>query len=53
MTEEGLPFLILFYNPEHTEIKQVFRERVHEELIHEKGIALMKCLLIIVILITR
>lgn len=37
MTEEGLPFLILFYNPEHTEIKQVFRERVHEELSHEKG----------------
>ena len=38
MTEEGLPFLILFYHPEHTETKNTFRAKVQEELSHEKGL---------------
>lgn len=37
MTEEGLPFLIMFYHPDHPETKQTFRDRVMAEVPNEKG----------------
>ncbi|XP_019638105.1 PREDICTED: endoplasmic reticulum resident protein 44-like isoform X2 [Branchiostoma belcheri] len=37
LTEEGLPFLILFHNPEDAQIVQKFNQIVSRELLHEKG----------------
>ena len=37
MTEEGLPLLILFYNPDEPEVKEEFKERVMSELAEFKG----------------
>ncbi|KAL5489545.1 hypothetical protein EMCRGX_G018649 [Ephydatia muelleri] len=36
LTEEGLPFLILFYDPEQPEIKETFRQKVEEELMDQR-----------------
>ena len=38
LTEEGLPFLILFYNPDDASSKQVFRSKVEQELLSQKGL---------------
>ncbi|XP_019855522.1 PREDICTED: endoplasmic reticulum resident protein 44-like isoform X2 [Amphimedon queenslandica] len=37
LTEEGLPFFILFYHPDNPDIKAVFKRRVEEELLRHKG----------------
>lgn len=37
LTEEGLPFMILFYHPDNLETKTTFKQKVQEELTHEKG----------------
>ncbi|XP_002736479.1 endoplasmic reticulum resident protein 44-like [Saccoglossus kowalevskii] len=37
LTEEGLPFVILFHKPDDVEIIQTFNQVVARELIHEKG----------------
>ena len=37
LTEEGLPFMILFYHPDNQETKATFKQKVQEELTHEKG----------------
>lgn len=36
LTEEGLPFLILFYDPDQPEIKQTFQHKVEEELMDQR-----------------
>lgn len=36
LTEEGLPFLILFYNPEHLDIIKDYKAIVETQLISEK-----------------
>lgn len=37
MTEEGLPLLILFYHPEDTSTKDLFKQRVEAELKDQRG----------------
>lgn len=37
MTEEGLPFLILFHMKEDTESLEIFQNEVARQLISEKG----------------
>ncbi|XP_031572662.1 endoplasmic reticulum resident protein 44-like [Actinia tenebrosa] len=37
LTEEGIPFLLLFYNPENTQSIEEFKTEVAKQLIHEKG----------------
>ena len=36
MTELGLPFVLLFYDPEHTEAIKSFKEVIEKELLDEK-----------------
>lgn len=36
LTEEGLPFMILFYHPNNTAPIKEFKARVEAELLHEK-----------------
>lgn len=36
LTEEGMPFMILFYNPNNTIPIKDYKARVEEELLHEK-----------------
>ena len=37
LTEEGLPLLLLFYNPDDPSIKETFRKRVEAELGQHRG----------------
>ena len=37
LTEEGLPLLLLFYNPDDPSIKEVYRKRVEAELGQHRG----------------
>ena len=37
MTEEGLPLLLLFYHPDDTSVKEVFKRRVEAELGEHRG----------------
>lgn len=37
MTELGIPLLILFYHPDHTEVKELFKSRVEDELKDHRG----------------
>ena len=37
LTEEGLPFLLLFHHPEDTTSIEVFKSEVAKQLIQEKG----------------
>lgn len=37
LTEEGLPFLILFYNPDERDIIDQFQLEVARQLLPEKG----------------
>lgn len=37
LTEEGIPFLLLFYNPNDKKSIEEFKEEVAKQLIHEKG----------------
>lgn len=37
LTEEGLPFLLLFHHPEDTASIEVFKSEVAKQLIQEKG----------------
>ena len=37
LTEEGLPLLLLFYNPDDPSIKDTFRKRVEAELGQHRG----------------
>jgi endoplasmic reticulum resident protein 44 len=37
LTEEGLPFLILFHHPDDTETVDVFNQEVSKQLLHEKA----------------
>ena len=37
MTEEGLPLLILFYNPDDPSTKELFKQRVETELREHRG----------------
>ncbi|XP_028513934.1 endoplasmic reticulum resident protein 44 [Exaiptasia diaphana] len=37
LTEEGLPFLLLFYNPTDRKSIEEFKDEVAKQLIHEKG----------------
>ena len=37
MTEQGIPMLILFYHPEQPEVKEIFKERVKDELKDQRG----------------
>ena len=37
MTEEGLPLLILFYSPDDTSTKDLFKQRVEAELREHRG----------------
>ena len=43
LTEQGLPFLILFYDPDQPETKQVFRRVVEEQLLSERGVCVCVC----------
>ena len=36
-TEEGLPFLLLFYAPGDEESKKLFKQKVQEEVAHERS----------------
>ena len=38
LTEEGLPFLILFYDPDEPHTKKVFKQRVMDVLDEVKGL---------------
>ena len=42
LTEEGLPFLILFHKPDDLESVKLFEKEVQRQLIHEKSINLKK-----------
>ena len=37
MTEQGIPLLILFYHPDRTEVKELFRSKVADELKSHRG----------------
>jgi len=37
LTEEGLPLLLLFYSPDDTSTKDLFKQRVEAELLDQKG----------------
>lgn len=37
LTEEGLPLLLLFYNPDDTSVKELFKERIEAEIADQKG----------------
>lgn len=37
LTEEGLPFLLLFHHPEDTASIELFKSEVAKQLIQEKG----------------
>jgi len=37
MTEAGLPLLILFYHPDDTSVKELFKQRVEADLKEHKG----------------
>jgi len=45
LTEEGVPFLILFHNTEDTDTPERFRQIVASELIEQKS----KCLAVIAV----
>jgi endoplasmic reticulum resident protein 44 len=38
LTEEGLPFLILFHKPDDMDSVKIFEKEVQHQLAHEKGI---------------
>jgi len=42
LTEEGLPFVILFHKPDDLESVKLFEKEVQRQLIHEKSINLKK-----------
>jgi endoplasmic reticulum resident protein 44 len=37
LTEEGIPFLLLFYNPEDKKSIEEYKHEVAKQLVHEKG----------------
>jgi len=41
LTEEGLPLLLLFYSPDDTSTKDLFKQRVEAELLDQKGVELI------------
>jgi endoplasmic reticulum resident protein 44 len=38
MTEVGIPLMILFYHPDHPEVKELFKNRVADELRDHRGL---------------
>lgn len=43
LTEEGLPFLILFHKPDDTESVHTFEQEVAKQLVHEKSRVIIFC----------
>ena len=37
LTEEGIPFLLLFHKPDDVESVKKYKEVIEKELMHEKG----------------
>lgn len=44
LTEEGLPFLVLFHDPNDKESPEIFLEQVNLQLSNDKGLLLFHCL---------
>ena len=43
LTEEGLPFLILFHHPDDKETVETYTQEVAKQILHEKGNLIRKC----------